>query len=130
VNPYRLVERAVVVGLLEHLPGDVPYSTHLELEGARGRLVNRAVGEALERLGAGRAGELSGDGRDGRDEDLAGQVRPSGNAIGTAPTDARLGGGDPRVVHGVNRLRVVRVVNEYAVERRRWPVGGLIDLVV
>lgn len=96
--------------LLEHVPGDVPYSTHLELEAARARLVHRALGEAL--------GQIAGGGPNyGR---LAAMTpKPIAAPRTTAPS-LRLLPPPPRDA----------VVIAYTLPQRRWPVGGLIDLVV
>jgi len=101
----------VVVGLLEHLPGDVPFSTHLELENARARLVERALGEALERLAPETRPPASMPGEEGRPDRAA-----------TTPREPPMPIRRPRLE--------VRTVTLYVQRRQRWPLGGLIDLVV
>ncbi len=110
LHEHRLADRPVLNTLLEHVPGDVPYSTHLELEAARARLVHRTLGEALEQIG--------GRGPDyGR---LAAMTpQPTAAPRPTAPS-LRLVPPPPREA----------AVVAYTLPRRRWPVGGLIDLVI
>lgn len=109
MNQHRLVERPVLNSLLGHLPGSVPYATHLEIEGARARMVHRALGEALGQLGNPHADY-------GRQ---AAALKP------TAPLALKL----PPVRPAPQAARIdARVV--YTLPRRKWPLGGLIDLVI
>ncbi|MFG0260446.1 MAG: hypothetical protein ACF8LK_08860 [Phycisphaerales bacterium JB041] len=125
VNRYRLAETPTIVNLLEHLPGDVPYSTHLELEAVRARLVDHAVGEALRRLDAGVQGEKAQD----RGADFgAVAAADSGTPGGAAEPERAVAGKLRRPATGsAERLRVVTA---YTMVRRAWPAGGLIDLVI
>ncbi len=113
INEHRLYEQPVVVGLLGEVPGSVPYSTHLEIAAARARLVHRAVENALAGLGARQVdfGEISASER----------LQESGPEAG--PRMLPRAGAEP------NMDRVERGVL-YTQPRRRWPIGGLIDLVI
>jgi hypothetical protein len=109
LNQHRLAETPVTGSLLGHLPGSIPYSTHVEIAAARSRLMHREVNDALENLGAK-------------------QVEFAGLTTASAPV-AR----DPR---GESQLKLVPNLDlvgrgvAYTLPRRRWPVGGLVDLVI
>jgi hypothetical protein len=115
LNQHRFEQRPLACDLLEHLPGDVPFSTHLTLENVRARLVQRALGEALNRLGGGgpnSSARVDPSWDRGREGEQSGA--PSVPAAAAAP------GRTERVAH----------VTAYSQRRARWPLGGLIDLVV
>jgi len=108
LHEHRLVDRPVLNTLLEHLPGDLPYSTHLELGAARARLVHRTLGEAIDRLAPPHP-----------DEAHPAATVPPPPAHRATPS-LRLLPPPPRDEQPV----------AYTLPRRRWPLGGLIDLLV
>lgn len=103
----------MINGLLEHLPGDVPFSTHLGLENARSRLVQRALLEGHEP-----EPNRSWDAPARHDTSAPGCEK--GGAASSPPAE-------PVRLVAVERVRAVRL---YEQRRERWPLGGLIDLVV
>ena len=117
VNRYRLAEPPVIVNLLELLPGDAPYSTHLELEGVRSRLVDHGVRDALRRL-ADAPGALAEE----RVPDC-GELAARMPLVPTADTE-------PVRERAVETPERLRTVTAYTNMRRMWPAGGLIDLVI
>lgn len=118
VNRYRLAETPVLVNLLELLPGDAPYSTHLELEGVRSRLVDRGVRDGLRRLAADAPGAPA-----------EGRVPDCGELAARTPPVLR-GEAEPARERTVETPERLRVVTAYTNMRRMWPAGGLIDLVI
>lgn len=117
VNTYRLAETPVLIGLLEHLPGDTPYSTHLALEAARSRLVHRAVDAALAALR--HTADSTTTGMPGG-TDCADQAAAEGRAPEPAPARRAT----------ALAPREPRVVTVHALQRRAFPIGGLIDVVM
>ncbi|MCC7389685.1 MAG: hypothetical protein IT431_13060 [Phycisphaerales bacterium] len=109
-NEHRLAERAVVLDLLGAAPGSVPQWAFLAVGAAPGRSEHRAIGEALARLAAAGAdyGRLAAREAQVRCERVHTERVPDRSA--PAPERA--------------------VVPGYEIARRKWPVGGLIDLVV
>lgn len=118
VNRYRLAETPVIVNLLELLPGDAPYSTHLELEGVRSRLVDHGVRDALRRL--------AGDAMGAPD---AGRVPDYGGLAAETPLELS-GNAEPARRGPVESPEHRRIVTAYTATRRMWPAAGLIDLVI
>ena len=125
MNPHRLAEAPVIATLLEHLPGDAPYSTHLELEGMRARLVHRELLGALRDLASEGSGLSCDAGGRGLDYGRMAADRAAGMAMEPQRQSDAVGRSDT----GLRPARL-RLVTEYATRHRVWPGGGLIDLVV
>lgn len=89
--------------LLEHVPGSVPYSTHLEIENAREELIARESARAGDRSPVGQTWKRCGG------LEIRERCEP----------DA-----------GYSPLRMAGAKTLYAQRVTRWPLGGLIDLVV
>lgn len=106
-----------VVDLLGVLPGSVPYSTYLEIETALARLRHEAVLKGLEGLGS------------SPEEPERQSLEPGEGELAAreGPRPIVMPETEPAAERSVRREVVTQ---EYVVRRRRWPVGGLIDLVI
>src|SRR5687768_9320058 len=118
VNEHRLAERPILCTLLEHLPGDVPFSTHMELENRRARLVRRAeLDPCLPEP------ECAGPSRACPSEGKA----PSRSIADAQAADWPTAQAAPQArVRSVVKAKVTMYVQRV----ERWPLGGLIDLIV
>ncbi|HZW10288.1 MAG TPA: hypothetical protein VFF69_10335 [Phycisphaerales bacterium] len=121
LDEHRLGQRALPCDLLEHLPGDVPYSTHLAIENARARLVHRALSDALGGMRGGDAGESAVAKEDAPTRAACDRGAGPGARLAAVERPARSGHGED--------VRAVPIT-EHAQRRTRWPLGGLVDLVV
>ena len=129
LSEYRLEERPVLNTLLEHVPGDVPFSTHLELEAARARLVHRSVGEAIDRLGERTTAREKGADRGG-EVNRGVEVDEGELAVAREVVTKKEPKEQKAEPSGRDMDRIERGAVAYTLPRRRWPIGGLIDLVV
>ena len=108
-NEHRLAERAVVLDLLGAAAGSVPHWAHLAVGVVPARAEHRTIGAALVGLAAGvDYGRLAAREAQVRCAQVSTEREPQRST----PVQERA------------------VVPGYEIARRKWPVGGLIDLVV
>lgn len=111
LNGYRLATRPAVLGLLGAPAGSVPHATSLAIGNAVHRAEHRAIEAALDAMADARPDYA----------DLAAQQAK------TCPAPEPEPEAWPRTRHAIPPEK--RVIPGYTLERRKWPIGGLIDLL-
>lgn len=115
LGEHRLRDYPVITDLLGHLAGDIPFSTHLQIENARSRAVERALQEALDRLPPPEPA---------RDES------PLSTTANTPAADPAARPPDQPMAARQRPEGAVEPERVFTQRRERWPIGGLIDLVI